>query len=52
MKYEARHATEPRLIPVGDLFQASEPAWLAVTSGQGEASVLNKFHDHLHHVFV
>ena len=34
------------------IFQASEPAWLAVTSGQGEASVLNKFHDHLDHVLV
>ena len=29
-----------------------EPAWLAVTSGQGEASVPNKFNDHLDHVLV
>ena len=28
-------------------FQASEGAWLAVTSGQDEASVPTKFHDHL-----
>ena len=34
------------------IFQASEPAWLAVTSGQGEPSVPNKFHDHLDHVLV
>ena len=26
--------------------------WLAVTSGQGEASVPNKLHDHPHYVFV
>ena len=31
------------------IFQVSEPAWLAVTSGQGEASAPNKFHDHLNH---
>ena len=30
----------------------SEPAWLAVTSGQGEASVSNKFHDYPDHVLV
>ena len=30
----------------------SEPAWLAVTSGQGEASVPNKFHDHSDYVLV
>ena len=34
------------------IFQASKPAWLAVTSGQGEAFVPNKFHDHLDHVLV
>ena len=34
------------------IFQASKPAWLAVTSGQGEASVPNKFHNHLDHVLV
>ena len=34
------------------IFQSSEPAWLAVTSGQGEASVLHKFHDHPDHVLV
>ena len=34
------------------IFQASESAWLAVTSGQGEASVPNKFHYHLDHVLV
>ena len=37
---------------MGDHFQASEPAWLAVTGGQGEASVPNKFHDHPDHVLV
>ena len=30
----------------------SEPAWLAATSGQGKASVPNKFHDHPGHMLV
>ena len=30
----------------------SEPAWVAVTTVQGEASVPNKFHDHSDHVLV
>ena len=34
------------------IFQASEPAWLAVTRSQGEASVPTKFHDHLDHALV
>ena len=34
------------------IFDASEPAWLAVTSCHGEASVPNKFHDHPDHVLV
>ena len=34
------------------IFLTSEPAWLAVTSGQGEASVPNKFRDHPGHVLV
>ena len=34
------------------LFQASEPAWLDVTSGQGEASNPDKFHDHADHVLI
>ena len=34
------------------IFQASEPAWLDVTSGQDEASVSNKFHDHPDYVLV
>ena len=29
-----------------------EPAWLTVTSGQGEVSVPNKFHDHSDYVLV
>ena len=34
------------------IYQASEPAWLAVTSGQGGAFVPNKFHNHPDHVLV
>ena len=34
------------------IFQTSEPAWLAVTSGEDEASVLNKSHDHPDHVLL
>ena len=34
------------------IFQMSEPAWVAVTAVQGEASVPNKFHDHSDHVLV
>ena len=34
------------------IFQLSEPAWLAVTSGHGEASVPNKLHDHSDHMLV
>ena len=30
----------------------SKPAWLAVTSGQGEACVPNKLHDHSNLVLV
>ena len=30
----------------------SEPAWLAVTSGQGKAFIPNRFHDHTDHVLV
>ena len=37
---------------MGAIFQASEPAWLAVTSGQSGASVPNKFHDYSDHVLV
>ena len=29
-----------------------EPAWVAVPSGQGKASVLNKFHYHPDHVLI
>ena len=34
------------------ILQVSKPAWLAVTIGQGKASVSNKFHDRLDHVLV
>ena len=34
------------------IFQASEPAWLAVTSDQGEASAPNKLHGHPDNVLV
>ena len=37
---------------MGRHFSASEPAWLAGTSGWGKASVPNKFYDHSCHVLV
>ena len=38
---------------VGDVIsQTSKPASLAITGGEGEASILDKFQDHPNHVLI